>query len=183
MKTWRVHGKQGSVGRWTVCVCVCVCVCVGVSGWHIAGRGIKSWNVWLMGWGIKSWCACHYWGGASNYGLRAIGGVRALNYMFVEGGFCWPPSVQMQQSSWQCKVPRFGQNRMYTPYLTVCLVISLSKIPFIHRIYIWFWPTLKVLKVPTFTATLSFFLLWLMSHHSGWQPWLHGRPWCVPKTN
>jgi hypothetical protein len=45
MKTWRVHGKQGSVGRWTVCVCVCVCVCVGVSGWHIAGRGIKSWNV------------------------------------------------------------------------------------------------------------------------------------------
>ena len=28
-----------------------------------------------------------------------------------------------------------GQNRIYTPYMTVYLVISLLKIPYMHRIY------------------------------------------------
>jgi len=32
-------------------------------------------------------------------------------------------------------MPRVGQNRIYTPYMTVYLVISLPKIPYIHRIY------------------------------------------------
>ena len=31
---------------------------------------------------------------------------------------------------------RVGQNRIYTPYMTVCMVISLPKIPYIHRIYL-----------------------------------------------
>jgi hypothetical protein len=39
---------------------------------------------------------------------------------------------------------RVGQNRTCTPYMTVYLVISLPKIPYIHRIYIWFWPTLAM---------------------------------------
>jgi len=30
---------------------------------------------------------------------------------------------------------RVGQNRIYTPYMTVFLVISLPKIPYINRIY------------------------------------------------
>jgi hypothetical protein len=30
---------------------------------------------------------------------------------------------------------RVGQNRVYTPYMTVALMISLPKIPYIHRIY------------------------------------------------
>ena len=30
---------------------------------------------------------------------------------------------------------RVGQNRIYSPYMTVYLVISLPKIPHIHRIY------------------------------------------------
>ena len=30
---------------------------------------------------------------------------------------------------------RVGQNRIYTPYTTVYLVISLPKIPYVHRIY------------------------------------------------
>jgi len=30
---------------------------------------------------------------------------------------------------------RVGQNRIYTPYITVCLIESLPKIPYIHRIY------------------------------------------------
>jgi len=41
---------------------------------------------------------------------------------------------------------RVGQNRIYTPYMTVCMVISLQQ----YRIYtyipinIWFWPTLDM---------------------------------------
>ena len=35
-----------------------------------------------------------------------------------------------------------GQYRILTPYLTVDLVVFLPKIPYTHRIYIWFWPTL-----------------------------------------
>ena len=35
-------------------------------------------------------------------------------------------------------IRRFGQYCMYTPYMTVYLVISLPKIPYIHRIYVWF---------------------------------------------
>jgi hypothetical protein len=31
---------------------------------------------------------------------------------------------------------RVGQNRIITPYMTVYLVISLPKIPYIHRIYV-----------------------------------------------
>jgi len=30
---------------------------------------------------------------------------------------------------------RVGQNRIYTPYMTIYLVISLPKLPYIHRIY------------------------------------------------
>ena len=37
---------------------------------------------------------------------------------------------------------RIGQNRIYTPYMDVYMVIFLPKISYIHRIYIWFWPTL-----------------------------------------
>jgi hypothetical protein len=31
---------------------------------------------------------------------------------------------------------RVGQNRISGPYMTVCMVISLLKIPYVHRIYI-----------------------------------------------
>ena len=34
-------------------------------------------------------------------------------------------------------IGRVGQNRIHTPYMTVYLVISLPKIPYIHRIYIY----------------------------------------------
>jgi len=33
-------------------------------------------------------------------------------------------------------IRRDGQNRINTPYMTVFLVISLPKVPYIHRIYI-----------------------------------------------
>ena len=31
---------------------------------------------------------------------------------------------------------RVGQNRIYTPYMTVCMVISLPKTPYVHRAYL-----------------------------------------------
>jgi len=34
-------------------------------------------------------------------------------------------------------IARVGQNRIYAPYMTVYLVISPPKIPYIHRIYIY----------------------------------------------
>ena len=38
---------------------------------------------------------------------------------------------------------RVGQNRIYTPYMTVYLVISLPKYC-IYTVYKWFWPTLHM---------------------------------------
>jgi len=34
---------------------------------------------------------------------------------------------------------RVGQNHIDTPYMTVYLVISLPKVPYMHRIYIYTW--------------------------------------------
>jgi len=34
-----------------------------------------------------------------------------------------------------CSLHRVGQNRIYTPYMTVHLVISLPKLPYVNRIY------------------------------------------------
>jgi hypothetical protein len=46
---------------------------------------------------------------------------------------------------------RVGQNRIYTPYMTVYLVISLPKIPYIHRIYIYIYIYIyMVLANPTY---------------------------------
>jgi len=32
---------------------------------------------------------------------------------------------------------RVGQNHIYTPYMTVCMVISLLKLLHVHRIYVY----------------------------------------------
>jgi len=42
-----------------------------------------------------------------------------------------------------CNIHGMGQNRIYTPYMTVYLVISLPKILCIHRIFM-FWLTLNI---------------------------------------
>jgi len=38
-----------------------------------------------------------------------------------------------------CNKCRAGQNRICTPYMTVCMVISLLKILYIHRIYVFMY--------------------------------------------
>jgi len=80
-----------------------------------------------------------------------------------------------------CCMRRVGQNRVYAPYMTEYLVISLSQIPYIHRIYIGFWPTLYMRFWPTLykkdcalSASVSMLvwfdsgaLVWLGPHHKG----------------
>ena len=44
----------------------------------------------------------------------------------------------------QTSTCRVGQNRIYTYIYTVYLMISKPKIPYVHRIYVWFWLTLRV---------------------------------------
>jgi len=54
--------------------------------------------------------------------------------------------------SFMCYIIRVGQNRIYTPYMTIYLVISLPIIPYTHRIYMVLanpldnqsWPALLV---------------------------------------
>jgi len=53
---------------------------------------------------------------------------------------------------------RVGQNRIYSPHVTVYLVISLPKIPCIYTVYIWFWPTLFMWAV-NYTARMIFLIL------------------------
>jgi len=55
---------------------------------------------------------------------------------------------------------RVGQNRIYTPYMTVYLVISLPKIPYIHRIYM-------VLANPTYMYICTY--VWCTCAQSTWQ--------------
>ena len=41
-------------------------------------------------------------------------------------------------------IHRLGQNHLYTTYTTAYLVIPLPTVPYIHHIYVWFWPTLLI---------------------------------------
>jgi hypothetical protein len=56
--------------------------------------------------------------------------------------------------SWYERILRVGQNRIYTPYMTVSLVIYLPNILYIHRVYIYgsgqlyAYCTFKSLEVP-----------------------------------
>jgi hypothetical protein len=49
-----------------------------------------------------------------------------------------------------------GQNRIYTPNMAVYLVVSMPNIPYVHRIYVWFWATLHMTyRLCYFTSTSS----------------------------
>jgi hypothetical protein len=53
-----------------------------------------------------------------------------------------------------CSLPilRVGQNRIYTPYMAVCMVISLLKIPYMHCNYIHIY---MVLANPTLVLQVN----------------------------
>jgi hypothetical protein len=52
-------------------------------------------------------------------------------------GFCRPTGALVQGPV--CFMSRVGQNRMYIPYMTVCMMITLLNIPYIHPIYIYMY--------------------------------------------
>jgi hypothetical protein len=73
---------------------------------------------------------------------------------------------------------RVGQNRIYTPYMTVYLMISLPEIPYIHRINM-------VLANPTYNHSIWCHIGWSYTAYgcskTGFTPWpirygLHGSP-------
>ena len=64
---------------------------------------------------------------------------------------------------------RVGQNHIYTPYMTVHLVKSLPKIPYIHRIYmvlanpthiVWIWRTQHIAPMGSCSAYSPYAILW-----------------------
>jgi hypothetical protein len=48
---------------------------------------------------------------------------------------------------------RVGQYRIYAPHMTVPLVISMPKIPYVQHINIWSWPTLQNIHAKARTCT------------------------------
>jgi hypothetical protein len=54
---------------------------------------------------------------------------------------------------------RIGQNRIYTPYMGICGLISLLKIPYIHRIYTVYTYVCMVLANLTHDPSLLVYLL------------------------
>jgi hypothetical protein len=50
----------------------------------------------------------------------------------------WPVQKHCVYDIWYMiyDICRVGQNRISAPYMTVCIVISLLKLPYVHRIYL-----------------------------------------------
>jgi len=59
------------------------------------------------------------------------------------------------------RISRVGQNHIYTPFMTVYLMISLPKIPYIHRIYM-------VLANPTYLVSCYNAMLEVRTHIAAW---------------
>jgi len=106
--------------RARLCVCVCVCVLERVHGCAFACAWVKMFVVFQTAFVSEAF------------------GTQTLCYKCV---CAHAPARTM--STCTHAIHRVGQDRMFTPYMTVYLVISLPTIPCIHRIYIWFWPALQ----------------------------------------
>ena len=83
-------------------------------------------------------------GGARGFGLKLFGGMRAqqmlvMRIYIVARGVHSEPGLNLFRS--MRAVVRVGKNRIITPYMTVHLVTSLPKLPYLHRIHTWFCPT------------------------------------------
>ena len=99
-----------------VCMCVCVCVCV-----HHIVRWPQSTHLWLNSFPTPKHTSVVQF--ISNTQAHICGSIYCQQQGTPRG---LARTVHIQ---------RVGQNRIYTPYMTVYLVISLPKIPYIHRIY------------------------------------------------
>ena len=106
----------------------------------------------IYGMRLQSWLACcmciqagHRPQQMDLYGMRFQSWLASR--MCVQAGHrAQQVTVQQQRRALQqtkrCRrahvldITRVGQNRIFAPYLTVCMVISLLKILYVHRIYL-----------------------------------------------
>jgi len=82
---------------------------------------------------------------------HSAGGERQANWVELRAAPLaqnWPVCQWKQCTQTHLHVPRLDQNRLKTPYMTVYLVNSLPKTPYIHRIHM-------VLNNPTHAALVS----------------------------
>jgi hypothetical protein len=82
-----------------------------------------------------------------------------MNIIYGNGLNCSSFRLVCLRRDWQSLVPftvsRIGQDRKYTPCMTVNSVISLPKIPCIHCMYMSFWPSLTMRGSTKCVHTLS----------------------------
>ena len=95
--------------------------------------------------------------------------------------------VKAQQTcpSWiSNNIVTVGQNRMYTPYMTVYLVISLPNVPYIHCIYIFLANPKHSHTDPAMPPNLSQKRNIRNPRRNAWEHSLHHSPWsmCVSWT-
>jgi hypothetical protein len=87
--------------------------------------------------------ALHFWQG--NH--QTFGHIRCIHMVLANPTNNTPRlhacCVGLARTRYLYGVCRVGQNRMYIPYITVFLMISLPKYR-IYTVHIWFWPTLGV---------------------------------------
>jgi len=64
----------------------------------------------------------------------------AAHNLCIKGGRGWwsygEAPMRWCTARHPCIKGRVSQNHMCTPYMTVCMVISLLKMPYLHRIYV-----------------------------------------------
>jgi hypothetical protein len=113
---------------------LCRGICAGVSVQRYLCRGMRA-EIAVQGYLCRGICAEVF---VQRYPCRdSSAGV------FVQGypcrGICAEVSVRYEQlvnlGIRTVLISRVGQNRIYTPYMTVYLVISLPSVPYMHRIY------------------------------------------------
>ena len=111
-----------------VCMCVCVCVCVCVCLFACALHARVCMCVCVCMRVSASMCVCVCMCVAVREYKRPLSRLKCLNLMIKD-------CKRMQASL----LYRVGRNRIYTPYITVCMVISLLKLPYVHRIYVYMY--------------------------------------------
>jgi hypothetical protein len=81
----------------------------------------------VQGVAARRWCPC--WCPASPQTTSATG------LLILGSSLCARHPCLMEGTRWSC-THRVGQNRIHAPYMTLYLVISQPKIPYIHHMYV-----------------------------------------------
>jgi hypothetical protein len=126
-----------------VCVCVCVsmceCVCACASVYAVMCVLRLQPVPYLLQVEVVTRMAMQVFSNASTRERRAKGSVRssvAAQRSRDDAGHTAGAPKLGRWGMCGLQMARVGQNRIYTPYMTVYLVISLPKLLYVNRIYI-----------------------------------------------